>query len=61
MRQYTTLLTDLEALVDPVTRGDPRSPLRWTSKSLVKLAGAPREQEHRIGGRVVGDLLRGLD
>ena len=29
-----TLLRDLEALVEPVTRGDPQSPLRWTCKSL---------------------------
>ncbi len=55
------LLADLEALVDPVTRGDPESPLRWTSKSLVKLAGALQERGHRISGRVVGDLLKGLD
>jgi len=33
-----TLLTDLESLVEPVTRGDPESPLRWTTKSMVKLA-----------------------
>ena len=32
------LVTALEALVDPVTRGDPMSPLRWTSKSTRKLA-----------------------
>jgi hypothetical protein len=55
-----TLLADLEALVDPVTRGDPESPLRWTSKSLAKLAGALRERGHRISGRKVGDLLKGL-
>jgi len=55
-----TLLADLEALVDPVTRGDPESPLRWTSKSLVKLAEALGEQGCRISGRVVGELLKGL-
>ena len=55
-----TLLADLEVLVDPVTRGDPESPLRWTSKSLVKLAGALRERGHRISGRVVGEVLKGL-
>ena len=33
-----TLLTDLDALLDPVTRGDPMSPLRWTCKSTTKLA-----------------------
>ena len=32
----------LERLVDPVTRGDPGSPLRWTCKSRAKLAGADR-------------------
>lgn len=54
------LLKDLEALVDPVTRGDPESPLRWTSKSRAKLARALRERGHRISGRTVGRLLRGL-
>jgi hypothetical protein len=34
------LWEDLEKLVDPVTRGDPESPLRWTSKSAAKLAAA---------------------
>jgi hypothetical protein len=56
-----TLLADLEALVDPVTRGDPESPLRWTSKSLAKLAAALGERGHRVSARKVGDLLRGLD
>src|SRR5690554_3194033 len=32
------LLSDLEKLIDPMTRGDPESPLRWTCKSLRKLA-----------------------
>src|SRR6202165_5171856 len=34
------LVAALEALIDPVTRGDPMSPLRWTSKSLRTLTGA---------------------
>jgi Rhodopirellula transposase DDE domain len=33
-----TLRTDLERVIDPVTRGDPESPLRWTCKSVRKLA-----------------------
>ncbi len=33
-----TLLRDLESLIDPVTRGDPESPLRWTTKSVRNLA-----------------------
>src|SRR5215831_13489425 len=34
-----TLLADLEALVEPTTRGDPESPLRWTCKSVRRLTG----------------------
>ncbi|MBI3979609.1 MAG: hypothetical protein HY331_15620, partial [Chloroflexi bacterium] len=49
-----TLLRDLEALVEPSTRGDPQSPLRWTCKSLSKLAEALRERGHRISAREVG-------
>lgn len=55
-----TLLADREALVDPVTRGDPESPLRWTSKSRAKLAGALQEQGHRVSSRTVGRRLTGL-
>jgi hypothetical protein len=54
------LSRDLEALVEPTTRGDPESPLRWTCKSLSKLAEALGERGHRISGRKVGDLLRDL-
>jgi hypothetical protein len=55
-----TILEDLETLVDPVTRGDPISPLRWTCKSLEKLAEALRDQGHRVSPRKVADLLREL-
>ena len=51
-----TLIEDLERLVDPATRGDPESPLRWTSKSGAKLAAALREMGHEIVDRTV--LLR---
>jgi transposase len=56
-----SLLRDLEALVDPVTRGDPQSPLRWTCKSTRKLAEQLREQGHHIGYRTVAGLLRQLN
>jgi hypothetical protein len=46
--------------VEPSTRGDPESPLRWTCKSWSKLATALRAQGHAISGRKVGDLLREL-
>ena len=55
-----TLLSDLEGLVDPATRGDPMSPLKWTSKSLRNLAAALCAMGHRVGHDVVGTLLKGL-
>jgi hypothetical protein len=51
------LLADLETLVDPVTRGDPESPLRWTCKSTRKLAEQLQRQGHSIGYRTVAALL----
>ena len=56
-----TLLRDLERLVDPVTRGDPRCPLRWTCKSTAKLAAALQAQGHQVGARKVAQLLHALD
>ena len=50
----------LEALVDPLTRGDPTSPLRWTCKSRAKLAGALNEQGWRVSSTTVGRLLHRL-
>jgi len=47
----------LESLVDPVTRGDPESPLRWTSKSTRKLAVELTEQGYKISPQKVGQLL----
>src|SRR6266446_1439315 len=55
--QDPTLVTDLEALVDPTTRGDPRSPLRWTCKSTRALAEALRRQGHTISHQTVAVLL----
>ena len=55
-----TLLEDLQRLVDPDTRGDPESPLRWCSKSLVKIAGALVAAGHQVSDRSAGKLLRGL-
>ncbi|MDP1609522.1 MAG: ISAzo13 family transposase [Sulfuritalea sp.] len=55
-----TLRNDLERLVDPVTRGDPESPLRWTCKSTRQLAAALEEQGHVVGRQKVADLLAEL-
>ena len=53
-----TLLRDLESLVDPVTRGDPQSPLRWTCKSTRNLAAALKALGHQVGDRTVARLLQ---
>ena len=54
-----TLVTDLLALVDPLTRGDPQSALRWTCKSLRTLAEQLRASGHSVSHVVVGQLLKG--
>jgi Rhodopirellula transposase DDE domain len=51
------LLAALELLLDPVTRGDPESPLRWTCKSTRRLADELTRQDHRVGPRTVAALL----
>ena len=51
----------LEKLVDPVTRGDPMSALRWTTKSTVKLADELAAQGHRVGPKTVARLLKDHD
>src|SRR5512142_101420 len=48
----------LERLVDPVTRGDPQSPLRWTCKSTTHLAGELTRQGHPVSPSTVGRLLK---
>jgi len=54
------LLGALESLVDPVTRGDPMSPLRWTTKSTRALAEALTGAGHRVSHVRVGELLHSL-
>jgi hypothetical protein len=50
----------LEALVEPSSRGDPQSPLRWTCKSVRHLASELTAQGYRIGRQRVADLLHEL-
>jgi len=52
------LVPALLALVDPQERGDPQSPLRWTTKSTRNLAAELTRQGHEAGADTVGDLLR---
>jgi hypothetical protein len=55
-----TLLSDLERLVEPVTRGDPESPLRWTCKSIQQLALELVRQGHQTSANTVATLLKSL-
>ncbi len=54
------LVAALEELVDPDSRGDPMSPLRWTCKSTRTLAAALRERGHQVSEFVVRRLLKSL-
>ena len=54
------LREDLERLVEPVTRGDPDSPLRWTSKSVRKLAQELQGMGHQVSHELVSELLHAL-
>jgi hypothetical protein len=54
------LVRALERLIEPATRGDPESPLRWTCKSTRRLAEELTRQQHRISARTLAALLRGI-
>jgi hypothetical protein len=58
--QDPTLLDDLRTLVEPDSRGDPQSPLLWTSRSLRKLAAGLRGLGHQISYTLTGELLHRL-
>lgn len=53
----TSLMEALDKLIDPVTRGDPMSPLRWTSKSTEKLAFELTQRGHPVSATTVARLL----
>jgi len=55
-----TLVPDLESLVEPTTRGDPESPLRWTCKSVRRLAEELCSMGHQVGAQKVSELLHEL-
>jgi transposase len=54
------LLAALDALVEPTSRGDPESPLRWTCKGVRRLAAELRRQGFTIGKQKVAELLAEL-
>ena len=53
-----SLLSALDALVEPTSRGDPMSPLRWTCKSTYRLSDELKRQGHDVSQRTICDLLR---
>jgi len=55
------LREDLDRLVEPATRGDPESPLRWTCKSVRKLAEELRREGHAVSYQTVAELLHEMD
>ena len=55
-----TLRRDLEALIEPTSRGDPESPLRWTTKSVRRLAAELRRAGHPVSHQTVSELLHDL-
>src|SRR5712691_4493279 len=55
-----TLKKDLETLIEPVTRGDPEGPLRWTCKSVRRLSEELRRIGHAASHRLVAELLHEL-
>jgi hypothetical protein len=58
---HPNLLRELESLVDPVTRGDPMSPLRWTCKSTRQLSTELVRQGYGVSHVTVAELLHRLD
>jgi hypothetical protein len=52
------LLTALLALIEPTTRGDPESALRWTCKSTVQLAAELTREDHPVSPRTIATLLK---
>ena len=56
-KKYPNILKDLESLVEPVTRGDPMSPLRWTTKSLRTLSDELKAMGYKVSHVTVGELL----
>jgi transposase len=55
-----TLRADLEALIEPTARGDPESPLRWTTRSVRNLAAELVRQGHAVSHQTVSELLHDL-
>jgi transposase len=60
VEQDPSLLSDLEGLIDPMSRGEPDSALRWTVKSVRRLSDELVKMGHQTSHRMVAELLREL-
>ncbi len=60
VEQDSTLRRDLERLIEPVTRGDPETPLRWTCKSVRRLSEELKRRRHTASHRMVAEMLHEL-
>ena len=58
---YPELLTQLNELIEPATRGDPENPLRWSSKSTIKLTQELNNLGYKIDQKTVYNLLNQQD
>ena len=58
--KYPQIIKDLKLLIDPISRGDPESPLLWTSKSTYKITEALKNMGHKISQRTVYTLLEDM-
>lgn len=59
--RHPTLLLELDELVSPKARSDPKSPLRWTAKSTYHLADALGAKGYEISPKTVGELLAEIE
>lgn len=58
IKKYPNIVRDLDIMIDPLTRGDPENPLRWTCKSTYKLAEALQAKGHQVSQKTVYTLLQ---
>jgi Rhodopirellula transposase DDE domain len=58
LEKHPELLTRIEQIVDPATRGDPMKPLRWVSKSLPHIVNELSRQGYRISPHSVSKILQ---
>ena len=61
INQQSSIIAAIEAIVDPTSRGDPESPLRWTSKSVRKICKQLNAQSFKISFKSVSSILKKLE